>query len=217
MGQNILAIESAVGEGSIALLCKGDEQPIDGGNGGVSRAEKIISEIDLVFQKANFSKDRLDLIAVSIGPGSYSGIRIGVSTALGLGNSLNIPVVGVSVLDAIAGNVIGEKVIAVVPVGKSDLAWQVFETDVTGKKRAVSDPALDPINSFSESLKAHRHIPIVTPSVQSLHELVGSSHKVLAIGSSVAAAIARLAAESGLNLPPPKPIYMRSAVARSST
>ena len=211
--RNILAIESAVGEGSISLWR-------DGGASiesiGASRAERIIIEIDGVLREAGLSRTDLSLIAVSIGPGSYSGIRIGVSTAFGLGHALDIPVVGISVLEALASGVRDEKVIAVVPVGRSDLAWQLFETDTHGKKRAVSGPLLDPLNEFAESVKDHPQLPIVAPGhyVELLRKAIGEDRSVMEIDSSLASAIARLAAKGEKISADLKPIYMRSAVAR---
>jgi len=211
---NILAIESAVGDGSISLFRGDSESSIE--RSGASRAEKIIIEIESLLREAAFAKNDLDLIAVSIGPGSYSGIRIGVSTALGLGHSLDVPVVGVSVLEALASGVDDEKVIAVVPIGRSDLAWQAFAADTNGAKRSMTEPSLDPISAFSESLNDHPGLPIVAPNhcLELLREATGESRNLIEIRSSLASAIARLAAQHGRDLSVPKPIYMRSAVAR---
>ena len=211
---NILAIESAVGDGSISLFRGDSESSIE--RSGASRAEKIIIEIESLLREAAFAKNDLDLIAVSIGPGSYSGIRIGVSTALGLGHSLDLPVVGVSVLEALASGVDDEKVIAVVPIGRSDLAWQAFAADTNGAKRSMTEPSLDPISALSESLNDHPGLPIVAPNhcLELLREATGESRNLIEIRSSLASAIARLAAQHGRDLSVPKPIYMRSAVAR---
>jgi len=211
---NILAIESAVGDGSISLFRGDSESSIE--RSGASRAEKIIIEIESLLREAAFAKNDLGLIAVSIGPGSYSGIRIGVSTALGLGHSLDVPVVGVSVLEALASGVDDEKVIAVVPIGRSDLAWQAFAADTNGAKRSMTEPSLDPISAFSESLNDHPGLPIVAPNhcLELLREATGESRNLIEIRSSLASAIARLAAQHGRDLSVPKPIYMRSAVAR---
>jgi len=211
---NILAIESAVGDGSISLFRGDSESSIE--RSGASRAEKIIIEIESLLREAAFAKNDLDLIAVSIGPGSYSGIRIGVSTALGLGHSLDVPVVGVSVLEALASGVDDEKVIAVVPIGRSDLAWQAFAADTNGAKRSMTEPSLDPSNALSESLNDHPGLPIVAPNhcLELLREATGERRNLIEIRSSLASAIARLAAQHGRDLSVPKPIYMRSAVAR---
>ena len=217
--QTILAIESATGDGSISLWRGGTEELLETSNSNSSRAERIISEIDSLLRNASVSKGELDLIAVSVGPGSYSGIRIGVSTALGLGHSLGVPVVGVSVLEALASGTALQKVIAVVPIGRSDLAWQIFDGDPDGNKRAIAEPSLDPVSTFRDSLKGHHELPVVAPEhcVESLRDIVGVSHGVMGIESSLASTVARLAAQGGRSFSNPRPIYMRSAVARSGT
>jgi tRNA threonylcarbamoyladenosine biosynthesis protein TsaB len=58
-------------------------------------AERLLADVDRTV------KD-LDLVVCSVGPGSFTGIRIGIATALGIGHGRGIPVVGVSTLDAIA-------------------------------------------------------------------------------------------------------------------
>lgn len=214
--RNILAIESAVGDGGISLWRGDSDSSIE--SSGASRAERIIIEIERLLRETAFAKNDLDLIAVSIGPGSYSGIRIGISTALGLGHSLGIPVVGVSVLEALAAGVASQKVISVVPIGRNDLAWQIFGTDSAGNKHAIGNPLLDPITTFSDSLNDYPGLPIVAPShlVEPLREITGLSSAVMEFDSSLASSIARLAAKGGRSLSYPKPIYMRNAVARST-
>lgn len=65
-------------------------------------AERLMPAIDFVLREANIEPYTLDQIAVAIGPGSYTGVRIGVSTAKSLAWALNIPIVGISSLEVIA-------------------------------------------------------------------------------------------------------------------
>lgn len=57
-------------------------------------AERLLGDVDLKVED-------LDLVVCSVGPGSFTGIRIGIATALGIGHGRGIPVVGVSTLDAL--------------------------------------------------------------------------------------------------------------------
>jgi tRNA threonylcarbamoyladenosine biosynthesis protein TsaB len=65
-------------------------------------SEKLLPMIDEVLRDASVSAKHLDAIAVSIGPGSFTGLRIGLSTAKGLALSLGISVITVPTLDALA-------------------------------------------------------------------------------------------------------------------
>ena len=67
-------------------------------------SELLLSGIDQLFQKANLSLTDLDCIAVAAGPGSFTGLRIGIATAKGLSYTQKIPCCPVSSLEALAYN-----------------------------------------------------------------------------------------------------------------
>ncbi|MGB7336292.1 MAG: tRNA (adenosine(37)-N6)-threonylcarbamoyltransferase complex dimerization subunit type 1 TsaB [Salaquimonas sp.] len=69
---------------------------------GKGHAERLMGIITDVMQMAEITYQDLDKIITTIGPGSFTGIRVGVATARGFGVGLNIPVVGVTNLEAIA-------------------------------------------------------------------------------------------------------------------
>jgi tRNA threonylcarbamoyladenosine biosynthesis protein TsaB len=92
-----LAFDTATDAASCALVRNGDvlgERP--------SRAVRILHEIDEVLAGACVEPAALDGIVVGTGPGSYTGLRMGLVTARTLALSLGIPVAGVSTLDALA-------------------------------------------------------------------------------------------------------------------
>lgn len=64
--------------------------------------QKLMPVIEALLRQLGVDKDELDAVAVSKGPGSYTGLRIGVSTAKGLAYALDIPLIGVDTLDALA-------------------------------------------------------------------------------------------------------------------
>ena len=66
---------------------------------------RLLPVIDSLFAKAGRDRRDIDAIAVGIGPGSFTGLRIGVSTAQGLARSLDKPLVGISTLDIVARQV----------------------------------------------------------------------------------------------------------------
>lgn len=128
-GNVILAIESAIRGGSISLLQEGTPTSGTAGDDSVSRAEDLILQIDDLVQTAGIRRADLAYIAVSNGPGSFTGLRIGLATAMGLSMALGIPCTGVPLFDAIA-NGSESSLTVVVPIGRSDLCFRAFEDGV---------------------------------------------------------------------------------------
>lgn len=67
-----------------------------------SHAKNLIPSIDMVLKQSEKSLSDIDAVVISLGPGSYTGLRIGVSTAKGIAYALSIPVITVSTLESIA-------------------------------------------------------------------------------------------------------------------
>jgi len=103
----ILCIETATTNCSVALSVNGSvaafkEDNPNGEQKGYSHAEKLHGYIEEVLAFGNVSKSNLDAIAVSKGPGSYTGLRIGVSAAKGLCYALEIPLISISTLQSLS-------------------------------------------------------------------------------------------------------------------
>ena len=77
--------------------------------GKLQHATLLIPAIDKTLKKCNLKLKNIDAMALSIGPGSFTGLRIGVATVKGINLALGIPIVAVPTLDAIAYNFINEK------------------------------------------------------------------------------------------------------------
>jgi tRNA threonylcarbamoyladenosine biosynthesis protein TsaB len=106
----ILQIETATTVCSVALANRGQViafKEIDQRN---IHAEVITVFIDEILKNAGVKYNELDAVAVSSGPGSYTGLRIGVSTAKGLCYALDKPLIAVETLEAMAGGIIAKGV-----------------------------------------------------------------------------------------------------------
>lgn len=69
-----------------------------------THSQKLMPMIDEAFQKANLSLNDIHLIACGLGPGSFTGVRIGIATAKAFADSKNIPCVGITSLESLAYN-----------------------------------------------------------------------------------------------------------------
>jgi tRNA threonylcarbamoyladenosine biosynthesis protein TsaB len=98
----LLAIDTSGLQGSVAL--QGDERLIAEHELQLDRkaSTTLLPAIDELFKQANFKRQDLQALAVSLGPGSFTGIRIGMATAQGIAQALDLPVYGVPSLLALA-------------------------------------------------------------------------------------------------------------------
>ena len=140
--------------------------------GQFSHAEKLHSFILEVIHAAKVSKDELDAIAVSMGPGSYTGLRIGVSTAKGLCYALDIPMISISTLKSLALQVslkADEFVIPLLDARRMEVYSAVFNDNYEQLEETKAE--IIDANSFSRFLEkgkvfflgdgAEKCIPIV--------------------------------------------------------
>ena len=102
----ILNIETATTNCSVSLSKEGKTIVLKEDNDkSYSHAERLHVYIDEVLKEANINSKKLDAISVSKGPGSYTGLRIGVSAAKGLCFALDKPLISIPTLDALAHQV----------------------------------------------------------------------------------------------------------------
>jgi tRNA threonylcarbamoyladenosine biosynthesis protein TsaB len=98
----LLAIETSTPASSVALA---DSRTVVASASRIDRrghAAFLVSGMDFCFDQAGWNPQDLDAVAVDVGPGLYTGIRVGLATAQGLAGALGVPLVPVSSLDAIA-------------------------------------------------------------------------------------------------------------------
>ncbi|MFP4844158.1 tRNA (adenosine(37)-N6)-threonylcarbamoyltransferase complex dimerization subunit type 1 TsaB [Winogradskyella sp. PE311] len=99
----VLNIETATTNCSVSLSKDGETLVLKEDNSaGYSHAETLHVFIDYIFKTVKISPSEIDAIAVSKGPGSYTGLRIGVSSAKGLSFALNKPLMAINTLEILA-------------------------------------------------------------------------------------------------------------------
>ena len=98
----ILAFESSSKPASVAVCKDGELLGLYYQNSGLTHSRTLLAMAESLLKNLELRAAEIDLIAVSRGPGSFTGVRIGVSAAKGLAWGLEIPVCGVSTLEAMA-------------------------------------------------------------------------------------------------------------------
>lgn len=98
----ILCIETGTDICSVAIARDGELLSLRESDQGRDHAKNLAVFVDELLRETNISAGDIDAVAVGMGPGSYTGLRIGVSFAKGLCYGLNIPLLAVGSLDALA-------------------------------------------------------------------------------------------------------------------
>ncbi len=147
----ILCIETATTNCSVALSVNGSVIALkEDYNNQYSHAERLHLYIEELLLKNNILKSQLDAIAVSKGPGSYTGLRIGVSAAKGLCFALEIPLISAPTLDSLAHQVTEKKgiIVSMIDARRMEVYSAVYDAENKKQLRETKAEVLDE-NSFS--------------------------------------------------------------------
>ena len=170
--------------------------------------ELLLPTIDQVLRAAGVAKEQLGAVVVGVGPGPYTGLRVGLVTAVALGHALGIPVHGVCTLDGIAhaAREAGLTVpfTAATDARRKEVYWASY--DASGER--VDGPAVDRPAELADRLG---DVPAVGAGAALYPEVFIRLQPGMPEHQS-AAALAALAAErlaAGRELLPPTPLYLR--------
>ncbi|MGZ3929255.1 MAG: tRNA (adenosine(37)-N6)-threonylcarbamoyltransferase complex dimerization subunit type 1 TsaB [Mucilaginibacter sp.] len=158
----ILQIETATTVCSVALALNGEVLCLREIEQRNVHAEKITLFIDEVFNEAGRSYTDMDAIAVSCGPGSYTGLRIGVSAAKGLCFALDKPLIGIETLAAMADGILEQHLLdgtdhllcPMIDARRMEVFTATF--DALGNKLKPTSAEIIDENSFADLLKDHQ-------------------------------------------------------------
>ncbi len=156
----ILALDSTA-EVSAVAVCKGEkllsEITINTGN---THSQTLLPAVEQALKMSELTVNDIDLFACSTGPGSFTGVRIGVATVKGIAYGKDKPCISVSTLDALAYNLIGVKgIICPVMNARRSQVYNALFRNVNGTmQRLCSDRALSiadldfELSSFEEPI-----------------------------------------------------------------
>ncbi|WP_371604786.1 tRNA (adenosine(37)-N6)-threonylcarbamoyltransferase complex dimerization subunit type 1 TsaB [Streptomyces sp. NBC_01220] len=167
--------------------------------------ELLLPAVDRVLAEAGVKLDAVTEVVVGVGPGPYTGLRVGLVTAATFGSALSVPVHGICTLDALAyaagqAGVEGPFAVAT-DARRKEVYWARYEDALT----RTGEPAVDRPADIAEQLAG---LPVAGAGVvlypEAFPDARGPEH--VAAGAMAALAAGRLAAGEAL---PPQPLYLR--------
>lgn len=160
----ILNIETSTEVCSVALGKDGKLVTFRENTEGLNHAKLLTVFIEEIFQEQNITMSDVDAVAVSEGPGSYTGLRIGVSTAKGLCFAAQKPLISINPLQAMANAAVkqidtqnSDNAIILCPLmdaRRMEVYTAQFNSDLTPKNN--TEARIIDANSFSEELTSHQ-------------------------------------------------------------
>ena len=217
----VLAIDTALEACSAAIFDSPEETIVASESQLMARghAEALIPILAAVMQQAAISYAALDRIAVAVGPGSFTGLRVGIAAARGIALAIRKPVVGITTLHALAA-----------PYITADPATPVAAA-IDGRHRHVY---FQLFGAGGQVLLPPRMVPLA----EAVHAAAGASARLVGSGAILMSElwpegekppqidersapdidwVARLGARADANQSPAKPLYLRAAEAHPQT
>ena len=210
----ILALDTSLGAASVCLLMPGDTQPLAVESILLQRghAEALLPMLDRIMAELEGGFEAVGRVAVTVGPGSFTGIRIGVAAARALGLALRVPVIGISTLAALAAPAISEsvpsRIVAAIDAKHGCVYAQGFASDGSTVLEAQHATVADILAALGPG-----PLQLVGPGAPML-AIEAWSHDIEAEARSPAlmpdiAFVARLGLLADPDGAPPKPLYLK--------
>ncbi len=199
----VLAIDTCLGACSVAATSDG--RPLAAASEPMTRGhqERLAPMAREVMARADLDFAALDRIAVTVGPGSFTGLRVGLAFAKGLALALGKPCIGVGTLEALAATLAEPGPLAVViDSGRGQVYLQTFEAG-----RALSPPQVLSLEEAGVRLAELNGGVLSGPGAALLGDVAADCFQIRLVATPEPAAVARLAASAPAA--PPTPLYLR--------
>ncbi len=212
----LLSVDSSAVTASAALTNEEHVIKSEFINNGLTHSETLLPLIESVMQDHSFSD--LDAIAVTAGPGSFTGVRIGVATVKGIAFPYNTPCISVSTLEAIAYNFTDENAVicAVMDARRMQFYNALFRSENGKITRLCRDRTIAAAD-LAEELKQYERVIVAGDGAALFYSALHMEHcklaqrdKVYQNGLGVAAAVQNKEKISASAL---MPVYLRPSQA----
>jgi len=209
----ILAVDTALGACSVALLDDGKIlahifEPMDRGH-----AERLAPMVDEAMKKAGMDFSSLDRLAVTTGPGTFTGQRVGLAFMRGLRLALRRPLTGVTTLEAMAAAAMAE-------TGKTEAAALHDARREEGYlllqdgDSVVQPPVVMPFENAVQAIRTFGICALAGTGAESAAASLGDGFALSSIRQPDALWVARLAQKRLPSLDVPGPLYLRAPDAK---
>lgn len=211
----ILSIDSATSACSVAVWADGALRAIERADLARGQAEALMPMIERVLRQANLTFAELDRLAVTVGPGHFTGLRSGLAAARGLALATGLPLIGITTLDAVAAGVPaaerdGAVLVVALDSKRQEAYVQAYASDLT----PLSGPQAKRPAEYAAELVRESGSRFVTVGDASAEiALVLEQNRASVLRSSAAprpdaAVVAALAAKAQAPSAPPAPLYI---------
>jgi tRNA threonylcarbamoyladenosine biosynthesis protein TsaB len=177
----VLALETATAVCAAALVADGEVIAEETVTRRFVHAEKLMMMIGEALQRSGCERRDLNAIAVSIGPGSFTGLRIGLATGKGLTYALGIPLIAVPTLEALSvhllrsgGTAEGGFILPVLDARRDEVYTQLFHAGPDGVS-AVWEARDVRVSDIAGMTRDHRPILVGGDGAQKFHQTLSTS------------------------------------------
>ncbi len=154
MPNYLLAVDTATESCGIALAMNGRVETELILNRGITHTQSVLSAIDAVLGINGISAEEIDAYAVTRGPGSFTGLRIGISTVKGLALAAAKPLVGISSLEVLAHQASGraDLICPVMDARRREVYWTQYQRTPDGLT-AITEERVGPVAEMTGSIE----------------------------------------------------------------
>jgi tRNA threonylcarbamoyladenosine biosynthesis protein TsaB len=215
----VLALDTALAACSVCLFDTERDKVVASESAmlGKGHAEALLPMVERVIAKLDGGWSRVERIGVVVGPGSYTGLRVGIAAARAAALATGRPAVGITTLAALAAPLVGVcedvPIAAAIDARHGNLFFQLFSPE----GRPLEEPAALSLAEAAARI-GERPVHLVgsaAPALQSvLSQAGGTAKSSLAEAVPDIVCVAKLAASADPRKAPPDPVYVKSADAR---
>jgi len=216
----VLAVDTTTARGSVAVVeddeVRGEVRLVS----AESHSQRVLPAIALLLESLGLGPDRLEGYAVTVGPGSFTGLRVGISTVQGLALASGRPCLGLPALDVLAALIAGaaDTLVAMIDAYRDEVFVGVYDRDaqpVSAHRVGPPERAIEglpgPAAFVGDGAERHR-----VRIVARCRDAIFPALEPFLAGMLGRLAAPRLAAGEGVGPEALRPLYLREAAIRRS-